>query len=169
MPRTWPAIGVAAALVALIAAAGCGNASSSTDASHNRQASAPAPTGKAASLVPGPTKRQSAPEAPSHSSKKSGGAQPGASVPLGVPLDANSAAVRRAIAGLLHSNNGGNGNGAGGENNHGNGHDQSQDPLGILGQLRHAAQERLEQVTKPKPHQHRAQQGGPLHILEMLR
>jgi hypothetical protein len=87
-------------------------------------------------------------------------------VPLGVPLDARSPRVIRAIAGLLHpdgENSGGSSRGNSQQGQQG----QRRGALGLLDQIRAAARERLEQAQGKHPQ--RSERGGALHILEMLR
>ncbi|HEY7256311.1 MAG TPA: hypothetical protein VH476_06460 [Solirubrobacterales bacterium] len=174
MKRSICAIAVASALAAL---AGCGGASSpsstSGEAPQNHPESAAAAVGGMAGAVEGApaTRRPAQPDERHPTNKKeeeNRKADREPQVPAGVPSNARSARVKKAILDLLHPDAKSQGNGSSGP---GEPKKQAQGQGGsvlrILGQLRRAAQERLEHLPGKE-------QGGSTHeggrgILEMLR
>jgi hypothetical protein len=155
-----------AIVTTLVVVAGCGGSSSSGDAPRPPASDSAATKEMAGAPKPERTNRRSnraTPARPDAKAKKRGA---DVQVPLGVPLDARSPRVRRAIATLLHpdgENRGGSGRG----NSQRGGQGQRRGALGLLDQIRAAARERLDQPQGTHPQ--RSERGGALHILEMLR
>jgi hypothetical protein len=152
-----------AALAALLAAAGCGGASSSGDAPPDRSTGfAPAERTDTVGGAPKQTPDDSAPK-PERAAKRRAGDTP---IPLGTPVDARDARVRRAIADLLHPGRAGDGDPApprrGGKEGGDGGY-----VGGLLDRLRRQLREKVGQL--PDRSEGGSDDDSGLGVLEMLR
>lgn len=163
-----PTICAIAIATALAVVAGCGSASSSGEASESRPESAAAAANKMAGAVEPEAATKPAEASQKKPRDKGGDGKTEDQVPLGVPLDARSAGVRKAIADLLHPDkqSRGEGRSAGAEARTGE-REHRGGGLGLLDQIRRATRERLHQIQGRD--RDGSQQGGGLHILEMLK
>jgi hypothetical protein len=148
-----------AAVAALAVWAGCGGASSSGDAPRDQS------TGFAAAerTADGGAPKQT-PDEPKPERKVKPGAED-TPVPLGTPLDARDARVRRAIADLLHPRKAGAEGSA--PSDRGSKDEGDGDVGGLLDRLRRQIHERLEQLPGQSDGHPKHDDG--LGVLEMLR
>jgi hypothetical protein len=160
-------ISIVAGAAALAVAIGCGGASSSDGGSIAHTASAPTADHAVANLDARPNPQ---PTPDKHSVKaakeRKGGAAKGG-IPLGVPLDARSPRVRKAIASLLHPVRARNGGESGSTRDRGTGVERG--ALGLLEKVLHSAEKSGDPASGGNRNPHGSRQGDPVHILEMLR